>query len=42
MALVQVDFDDNEEKIIKEVSDKYDLNKPKAIRKIVSEHKEKK
>ena len=40
MALTQIDFDDKEEKIIDKVSDKYDLNKPKAIKKIISEHKE--
>lgn len=37
MALTQIDFDEDEEKIIKEVSEKYNLNKPKAIRKIVRE-----
>lgn len=41
MALTQVDFDDNEEKIIEKVSKEHKLNKPKAVRKIVSEHKEK-
>lgn len=41
MALTQIDFDDNEEKIIDEVSKRYNLNKPKAIKKIVSKHKEK-
>ena len=39
MALTQIDFDEREEKIINEVSKKYDLNKPKAIKKIVSEYK---
>ena len=41
MALTQVDFDEREEKIIEEVSKNYRLNKPKAVRKIVSEYKEK-
>ena len=38
MALTQIDFDEKEEKIISEVSKKNNLNKPKAIRKIVSEY----
>lgn len=41
MALTQIDFSDEEEKIIEEVSKKYNLNKPKAVKKIISEHKEK-
>ena len=41
-TLTQVDFDEKEESIIKEVSKKYNLNKPKVVKKIVSEHKEKK
>ena len=41
MALTQIDFDEKEEKIIEEVSKKYNLNKPKAIKKIILEHKEK-
>ncbi len=40
MALTQIDFEEREEKIIEEVSKKYNLNKPKAIKKIISEHKE--
>jgi hypothetical protein len=40
MALTQIDFDEKEEKIIEEVSNKYNLNKPKAIKKIINEHKE--
>ena len=40
MALTQIDFSDKEEKIIEEVSKKYNFNKPKAVKKIVSEHKE--
>ena len=40
MALTQIDFDEKEEKIIEEISKKYGLNKPKAIKKIVSKHKE--
>ncbi len=39
MALTQVDFDEKEEKAIEKVSKKYNLNKPKAVRKIVSEYK---
>ncbi len=39
MALTQIDFNEREEKIIAEVSKKYKLNKPKAIKKIVSEYK---
>ncbi len=42
MALTQIDFDDKEEKIIEIVSKEYKLNKPKAIKKIISEHKEEK
>ena len=38
MALTQIDFDEREEKIINEVSKKYNLNKPKAIKKIVLEY----
>ena len=41
MALTQIDFDENEEKIIEEVSKKYNLNKPKAVKKIILEYKEK-
>ncbi len=41
MALTQIDFDEKEEKVIEEVSKKYNLNKPKAIKKIIFEHKEK-
>ncbi len=39
MALTQIDFDDKEERIIEEVSKKYRLNKPKAVKKIISEYK---
>lgn len=42
MALTQVDFDEDEERNIEEVSKKHNLNKPKAVKKIVREHKEKK
>ena len=38
MALTQIDFDEKEEKIIEKVSKKYNLNKPKTVRKIVSEY----
>jgi hypothetical protein len=40
MALTQIDFDVEEEKIIEDISKKYNLNKPKAVKKIVLEHKE--
>ena len=40
MALTQVDFDEKEEKIIAEVSKKHNLNKPKTVKKIVSEYKD--
>lgn len=42
MALTQIDFDEKEEKIINEFSKKYNLNKPKAIKKIVLEYKNEK
>ena len=42
MALTQIDFDEKEEKIIEKVSKKHGLNKPKAIKKIIQEHKEEK
>ena len=42
MALTQIDFEEKEEKIIEEVSKKYGLNKPKVVKKIVSEYKEEK
>ncbi len=38
MALTQVDFNEDEEKIIEKVCKEYKLNKPKAVRKIVSEY----
>ena len=41
MALTQIDFNEKEEKIIEAVSKKHKLNKPKTIKKIISEHKEK-
>lgn len=41
MALTQIDFDDNEEDIIENISKKYNLNKPKAVKKIISDSKEK-
>ena len=37
MALTQIDFDDKEEKKIEKYSKEWNLNKPKTIRKIVSE-----
>ncbi len=40
MALTQIDFNEKEEKTIEEISKKYKLNKPKAVKKIISEHKE--
>ena len=39
MALTQIDFDEKEEEIINEVSKKFNLNKPKTIKKIISEYK---
>lgn len=41
MALTQIDFDDDEEEIIERVEKKYKLNKPKAVRKMVKEYREK-
>ena len=35
MALTQIDFDEREEEIIKEVSDELKSNKPKAVKRIV-------
>lgn len=35
MALTIVDFDEEEEKIIKVISEKLQVNKPKAVKKIV-------
>jgi hypothetical protein len=40
MALTQIDFDDVEEKKIKEYSDKWNVNKPKTVKKIVVEFSE--
>ena len=40
MALTQIEFEEKEERIIEEVSKKYKLNKPKAVKKIISEYKE--
>ena len=40
MALTQIDFNDTEEEIIKKVREKTKLNKPKAVRKIVSDYKD--
>ena len=39
MALTQIDFDDKEEKIIELFSKKWELNKPKTVRKIILEFK---
>jgi len=39
MALTQIDFDEKEEKIIEGVSKEYKTNKPKTVKKIVSEYK---
>ena len=41
MALTQIDFDEEEEKIIEDVSKKYELNKPKSIKKIIKLFEEK-
>lgn len=40
MALTQIDFNEDEEEIIRKVSKKYKLNKPKSIKKIISKYKE--
>jgi len=37
MALTQIDFDEEEEMIIEVVSKKNNLNKPKAVKKIIKE-----
>ncbi len=39
MSLAQINFDDNEEDIIMLVRRKFKLNKPEAVKKIVSEYK---
>ena len=39
MSLTQIDFEESEEKIIREVSQKFKLNKPKTVKKIVAEYK---
>lgn len=40
MALTQIDFSRYEERKIKEVMEKFQLNKPKAVRKIVRDKKD--
>jgi len=40
MALTQIDFDEESEEKIKDFSKKWNLNKPKTIKKIVKEFKE--
>ena len=40
MALTQVDFEEKEEEIIHKVSKEKKLNKPKTVRKIVSDYGE--
>jgi large subunit ribosomal protein L3 len=40
MALTQVDFDDSEEKKIKDCSDDWKTNKPKTVKKIVKEFRD--
>lgn len=42
MALTQIDFDEIEEKKIKEYSKDWNSNKPKTIRRIIKEFKEEK
>lgn len=37
MALTQIDFDETEEKVIQRISKEFNLNKPKAIKKIIEE-----
>lgn len=39
-TLTQIDFEEKEEKIIEGVSKKFRLNKPKSVKKIISEYKE--
>ena len=41
MALTQIDFDDAQENKIERLSRKWDLNKPKTVRKIIDEHLDK-
>lgn len=38
MALTQIDFDEEEEKIIDYVSKEFRLNKPKTIKKIIRDY----
>ncbi len=40
MALTQIDFNEVEEKKIEKLSEKWNFNKPKTIRKIVEEFKD--
>lgn len=40
MALTQIDFDDVEEKKIEKFQEKHDLNKPKAVKRIVRDSKD--
>lgn len=39
MALTQIDFDEEEEKIISKISEEWKFNKPKTIKRIVREFK---
>jgi len=39
MALTQIDFDENEEKKIETFSKKWKMNKPKTIRRMITEFK---
>ena len=39
MALTQIDFDEKEEKTIEKVSKQYKLNKPKTVKKIISDYR---
>jgi len=41
MALTQIDFDEKEENIIEIVSKEHKINKPKAVRMVISKYKEK-
>jgi len=40
MALTQIDFDEIEEKKINKIKQKFELNKAKAVKKIVRDSKE--
>ena len=39
MALTQIDFDDDEEMVIREFSNEWKTNKPKTVKRIIKETK---